>query len=253
MDGLLSGVLPAVYSASDRLKRSVNYLLNDPKGWMESKGQTMATDAAAARGLLADATDESIRSMKDGGPPLAFGPANQRAAQSMADAYIPGAISVANQMEALRRLEAMKRGETVDKVLRGALVTTPDQQSVIDSAYKALTSGRQPARPTSSTDIHLGHLYDARMSGEIKANGKRADTFKAHEVTNWLAAAGDDSAVAKVGLNGKPYLESMYFDPERNASYAVQMPISGNFSTGAQWVSGLVPDGIFSTSKKKNP
>lgn len=35
MSGLLSGVLPAVYGASNKLKRSVNTLLADPREWLE--------------------------------------------------------------------------------------------------------------------------------------------------------------------------------------------------------------------------
>jgi hypothetical protein len=50
MPGLLSGVLPAVYGASDKLKRNVNTLLADPSAFVEK----FASDAADSQKQIGD-------------------------------------------------------------------------------------------------------------------------------------------------------------------------------------------------------
>src|SRR5512139_482021 len=58
MSGLLDGVLPALYSGADQIKRRVKGLLGDPRGFLAERSQDLQTmqdqDSALAygRGLL---------------------------------------------------------------------------------------------------------------------------------------------------------------------------------------------------------
>jgi hypothetical protein len=55
MAGLLSGILPYVYSQSDRLKRNVNGLLSDPRGSMEQTAGGLLDAHRGQQNLLAQA------------------------------------------------------------------------------------------------------------------------------------------------------------------------------------------------------
>lgn len=55
MAGLLSGVLPYIYSQSDRLKRNVNGLLSDPRGSMEQTAGGLLDAHRGQQNLLAQA------------------------------------------------------------------------------------------------------------------------------------------------------------------------------------------------------
>jgi len=165
------------------------------------------------------------------------------------DASVQNSIPDWAQKEALRRLEAMRRGENVPSVIKNGLLTTPEQQSGLNNAYSLLTQGKQPPYPKNEMDLHIGHIYDSRLSGELKPNGKEADYFDPTEVMPWLLSAGDDSA--KVATKrGVPSLQNLYKDPATGESFNVSIPISGDLKSGRQWVSGLIPEGKF---KKKKP
>lgn len=159
-----------------------------------------------------------------------------------------GAIIKPETLEQARqKLEALKNGQKVDYVLRGGLLTTPDQQSKIDNAFSLLTGGKQPPNPKTAIDISLGHIFDARMSGKMKSDGRMADTFRTDQVLDWLDSAGSD--FASVGsIGGRPHLENIFTDAN-GLTYKVRIPISGDATTGRQWVSGLIPEGIFSQKK----
>jgi len=85
--GLLSGVLPAVYSASDALKRKVGGLLSDPVGTLQQHVGLLNDNARSFNQLHSKATQESVNSIKGGGS--GFGPASQQLAGKLADAYNP--------------------------------------------------------------------------------------------------------------------------------------------------------------------
>jgi hypothetical protein len=55
MAGLLSGILPYVYSQSDRLKRNVNGLLSDPRGTLEQTAGGLLDAHRGQQNLLAQA------------------------------------------------------------------------------------------------------------------------------------------------------------------------------------------------------
>lgn len=85
--GLLSGVLPKVYSASDTLKRKVGGLLSDPVGTLQQHVGLLNDNARSFNQLHSKATQESVNSIKVGGS--GFGPASQQLAGKLADAYNP--------------------------------------------------------------------------------------------------------------------------------------------------------------------
>ena len=89
MAGLLGDVLPYIYQRANALKRGIGDFVADPMGSI-AQGVNYANDRAG--GLLAAtraATDESIAS---GG--LMYGPANQKLAGILANAYNPMGITV---------------------------------------------------------------------------------------------------------------------------------------------------------------
>lgn len=153
------------------------------------------------------------------------------------------------QKEAMKRLDAMRRGESVPSVIKNGLLTTPEQQTNLNDAYSLLTQGKQPPYPKNEMDLHIGHIYDARMSGEVKPSGKEADYFDSSQVIPWLVRAGDDSADV-VTKRGVPSLQNSFTDPTTGENFNVSLPISGDLQSGRQWVSGLIPEGQF---KKKKP
>jgi GNAT superfamily N-acetyltransferase len=112
MAGLLSDVLPYLYSQGDRAKRYMNGLLSDPLGSM-AQGVNYANDRAGAHlGLLGRATDEGMK----------YGPATQELAGVLADSYSPaGVISVDKLKASYPNIDfnLMQRGDlaTLGKVV----------------------------------------------------------------------------------------------------------------------------------------
>jgi len=64
MAGLLDGVLPWVYSQSDRLKRGVSGLLSDPVGTLEQTAGGLLDSHRAQQGLLSKAFADPKRPMR---------------------------------------------------------------------------------------------------------------------------------------------------------------------------------------------
>lgn len=93
MSGLLSGVLPAIYSASNKLQRNVNGLLDNPKNYLAG----LLMDANTRAGGLLDATNaatqESSAAVRSGGG-LFQGPANNKLAEMLANSYGPAGLTV---------------------------------------------------------------------------------------------------------------------------------------------------------------
>lgn len=84
--GLLDGVLPAVYSAGNKLKRQVGGLLSDPVGTVQQQIGLLNDKAGAFNQLHSQATQEAVSAARTG---AGIGPAQQKIAGTLADAYNP--------------------------------------------------------------------------------------------------------------------------------------------------------------------
>lgn len=84
MAGLLGDVLPFLYSQGDRAKRYVGGLLGDPMGTITREVNNGNDRAGAMLGLLGQAANEGMN----------YGPATQKMAGMLADAYNPVAATV---------------------------------------------------------------------------------------------------------------------------------------------------------------
>lgn len=84
--GLLDGVLPAVYSAGNKLKRQVGGLLSDPVGTVQQQIGLLNDKAGAFNQLHSQATQEAVNAARTG---AGIGPAQQKIASTLADAYNP--------------------------------------------------------------------------------------------------------------------------------------------------------------------
>jgi hypothetical protein len=157
---------------------------------------------------------------------------------------IAGVVLPKAEEEMLIKLTAMQNGEKVRPVVKNGLLTTDDQHKAINDYFTKLTAGKQPIHPTNERDIALGHVYDSRMSGKVKASGDVADRFGPAEATKMVVSGGENSSIVKTNAKGKPYLEGVYVDPATGKSYPVELPFSADFTTGKQWVSGVVPIGL---------
>lgn len=159
-----------------------------------------------------------------------------------------GAFTPDGLAEALARLEAMKRGESPPRFIKGALQPTAKQQADSNAAFSQVTRGAQPPF-AGPMDLNIGHIFDSRVSGAIKPSGQIADAFAPADVVKWLESAGADSAAVQT-RRGLPHLENVFTDPVTGESFTVRIPISGDMATGRQWASGLIPEGKF---KKEKP
>ena len=83
----LAGVLPAVFSAGDKLKRMASDFAADPMGNIQQRLGFLNDQAGQFNQLHSQATQESVNSIKGGGS--GFGPASQQLAGKLADAYNP--------------------------------------------------------------------------------------------------------------------------------------------------------------------
>ena len=83
----LAGVLPAVFSAGDKLKRMASDFAADPMGNIQQRLGFLNDQAGQFNQLHSQATQESVSSIKGGGS--GFGPASQQLAGKLADAYNP--------------------------------------------------------------------------------------------------------------------------------------------------------------------
>jgi hypothetical protein len=93
MSGLLSGVLPALYSASNKLQRNVNGLLDNPKNYLAGLLMDANTRAGGLLDATTAATQETSANMAAGSG-LFQGPANNKLAGMLADAYGPAGLTV---------------------------------------------------------------------------------------------------------------------------------------------------------------
>lgn len=167
--------------------------------------------------------------------PSGVGP---RLARNQAGAVKPEAVQ-----QALEQWRAAQAGEHAPSMVRKGLVLTESQLDEINRAYAKLTGGKQPPGASRELDIATGHIFDARISGKPKASGRTADSFTPEEVARWLPVAGADDAAVALNKNGKPYLSNSYVDPRTGERIPLELPISSDFTTGKQWVEGLVPRG----------
>jgi len=83
----LAGVLPAVFSAGDRLKRMARDFAADPMGNIQQRLGFMNDQAGQFNQLHNQATQESVNAIKNGGN--AMGPASVALSNKLADAYNP--------------------------------------------------------------------------------------------------------------------------------------------------------------------
>lgn len=79
MSGLLSGVLPAVYSAGNKLRKKTKKLIADPVGLFDDELMDANTRAGEHMTLLGDSAKEG----------LTYGPATQRLSEQMIEGYDP--------------------------------------------------------------------------------------------------------------------------------------------------------------------
>ena len=86
----LAGVLPAVFSAGDKLKRMASDFAADPVGNIQQRIGFLNDQAGQFNQLHSQATQESVNSIKGGGS--GFGPASQQLAGKLADAYNPAGV-----------------------------------------------------------------------------------------------------------------------------------------------------------------
>lgn len=91
MSGLLSGVLPAVFSAGNKLKRQIGGLLSDPVGTVQQQVGLLNDKAGAFNQLMAQAAQEHVNSLKTGG---GMGQAQMKLANTLADSYNPAGMVV---------------------------------------------------------------------------------------------------------------------------------------------------------------
>lgn len=94
MSGLLSGVLPWAYSQGDSLKRQIKGLLADPGGTVTQYVNNVNDRAGEFNRLTTEATKEGVASMRAGRGIQGEGPASNRLAQLLADAYNPIGMTV---------------------------------------------------------------------------------------------------------------------------------------------------------------
>ena len=87
MPGLLDGVLPYLFSQGDSAKRFLSGLLADPKGVLTREVNNANDRAGGLLALTAEATEEAKG--KQG-----YGPATQKLAGAIADAYNPAGMIV---------------------------------------------------------------------------------------------------------------------------------------------------------------
>lgn len=83
----MSGLLPFIFSAGDGLKRRVRGLLSDPMGEVEQRVGLLNDKAGAFNQLHAQATDEAVASLREGG--TGWGPKSQELAGLLAESYNP--------------------------------------------------------------------------------------------------------------------------------------------------------------------
>lgn len=89
MPGLLSDVLPAVYSGSNRLKRLLGDLVSNPVGSVQQRIGLLNDNAGEFNELTARSTDEAVQSMRSGGGMFPNSPATNKLTQLLADSYQP--------------------------------------------------------------------------------------------------------------------------------------------------------------------
>lgn len=128
-------------------------------------------------------------------------------------------------------LSEFENGATTSPKIVNAIKPTPEQRSLMQSLlqrdYKGIEVPEQiPYKPR--------HAYESRV-------GK--DGFSVDDLKRWSESAADDSA-AVIDANGRVAFRNQYFDPSRNTSYPVRMPIRGD-ALGNVWVDDVIPEGIF--------
>ncbi len=94
-EGLLSGVLPEIYSRTNAFKRRLIDALRNPGDTLRNVRDNTVDDIKRADQMLTDATNESTAMLKSGqGNWVRGGPATERLTQAMIDAYNPMGITV---------------------------------------------------------------------------------------------------------------------------------------------------------------
>jgi len=141
MSGLLSGVLPALYSASNKLQRNVNGLLDNPKNYLAG----LLMDANTRAGGLLDATNaatqESSANMA-AGRGLFQGPATNKLAGMLADAYGPAGLTVWHgSPHKFARFDASKIGTGEGAQAYGHGIYTAESPAVAQQ-YKTALQGK---------------------------------------------------------------------------------------------------------------
>lgn len=248
----MAGLLGDVFSFGDSLKRKARGLLADPVGTLQQFVGNEADRINQFGQLSRDAATEWRDRIPSGQSDM--GSNETRLMGLLADSYSPVAMAMPDKAKAQMRsvFDDLIAGKKTDTRIANGVVLTDEQKGLINDAYAKLTGGKQPPNGSNSLDIRAGHIYDSRISGKVKPSGKTADSFAPNQVVDWMSTALDDSAT--VGVNkGVPHLQNLYTDPVSGSSYVVRAPISGDYSTGVQWVSGLIPEGVFSSAKNKKP
>ena len=161
MAGLLSDVLPFVYSRADALKRRVGGLLSDPMGTL-TQAVNDANDRAG--GLLS----QTRAATKEG---LNYGPATQSLAQSIAAAYNPIGITVYHgSPHKFAKFDSSKIGTGEGAQAYGHGLYLAESPEVAGS-YKATLSGRGDAAGAAAK-----HIPSRKFTGEELAAIHRAAT-----------------------------------------------------------------------------
>lgn len=130
--GLLGGVLPALYSAGDSLKRRIGDLVSDPIGSVQQAVGNADDKARNLNQMTSAATDEGMQ----------YGPATQKLAGTLADAYSPvaaGTIGLdlkGQTQELLDALSKVPKGERVGLRLLPDDVPTPNIGDKLAPSFK---------------------------------------------------------------------------------------------------------------------
>lgn len=273
MSGLLSGILPAVYSASNKLQRNVNGLLDNPKNYLAG----LLMDANTRAGGLLDATNaatqESSANMT-AGRGLFGGPSNNKLAGMLADAYGPGGLTVWHgSPHKFARFDASKigTGEGAQAYGHGLyLAESPE----VAGAYKKNLSKDTFVSPNGSVinrakladfgfdksdiDVMLGAIQ--RHNGDFAA---AADAMASHRPTaaKFLKGIGQQGAINegslyKVDLPDNAIARMLDWDvPLSNQPPAVRDALSsaGVVNLDAPFVSGLRGSELYKRARNGAP
>ena len=222
-DGLLSGVLPAVYSGADAFKRKLIEALRNPGDTAANLLANANAGAAEHNALMDQEAAYTVAALKGGkvADALRGGPAGQKLTQSVADAYNPAGITVYHgSPHRFTKFDASKIGTGEGAKAYGHGIYVAESPGVAKAYRNALSNGRAPLEVTldgapflpptinfTNPDPKLQQLARLRTllvqeKGNVDAAIARTygDDAKALEAFRGRVSVGEPGSLYKVDL-----------------------------------------------------